>query len=503
MNRTLVLLTVSALALASIVLAQTSGSATLRTPAGQRTITVVEQRDAVYFPLDSVIESVGGTVARDGAGFLVTLGAVSAALAPDSRYTVIGDDLIEMPGPPLTIEQRAFVPIEFFSAVLRRPLSLEPQWRAQERVLELRPVAVRPVAINASAVDLEDFTKVVLELESSVPFQQERRGNSLRLKFGNPIAPAASEKSFDSRYVRRVVYGASDAVIEFTQPELAADVYTLENPYRVIVDVRAAAAPPSGTPGEIRPRRPVDLPGVRTIVLDPGHGGKEVGAIGPSGLVEKDLTLQIARRLASRLQQKLGVRVILTRDSDEVIPLEQRTALANRYKADLFLSIHLNASTIAGARGSETYFLSLDATDDAARIAAERENAASRGGAAPRQDDLEFILWDLAHTESLRESSRFAEMVQDEMNRIAGITNRGVKQAPFKVLVGATMPAALVELAFISNPEEEARLRTESFQDQLADSIFTAISRYREDVHQRISPSVAARNPAAEPAGER
>jgi N-acetylmuramoyl-L-alanine amidase len=248
------------------------------------------------------------------------------------------------------------------------------------------------------------------------------------------------------------------------------------------------------------PARPVEAPGIRTIVIDPGHGGKDVGAIGPGGTSEKDLTLAVCHKLASVLGAKTGARIVLTREDDSVVSLDQRTAIANQYKADLFLSVHMNAAVVKGARGSETYFLSADASDEIAKKAAESENASVSAAAAP-SSDLKLILWDLAQQSYLQESSRFATDIQEEMNAIAGIQNRGVKQAPFKVLVGATMPAALVEVAFISNPEEEAKLKDDAFVTTVVDAIARAVVKYKTDYETRIGvikpPAPAPAAPAA------
>ena len=174
------------------------------------------------------------------------------------------------------------------------------------------------------------------------------------------------------------------------------------------------------------------------------------------------------------------MRVFLTRNGDEHVPLDQRSAIANQHKADLFLSVHLNASLVRGAKGSETYFLSVEASDEQARKAAEAENAVSAAADAPTEtSDLRMILWDLAQQEYLKESSRFAEMIQEEMNSASGVGNRGVKQAPFRVLVGATMPAALVELAFISNPDEEAKFSNDQYQATLVKALVDAVSRFK------------------------
>jgi N-acetylmuramoyl-L-alanine amidase len=249
-----------------------------------------------------------------------------------------------------------------------------------------------------------------------------------------------------------------------------------------------------GRPASARPAIPLAAPEAArpalTIVIDPGHGGTETGAVGPGGLQEKDVTLSIARRLAAALSKALSCRTILTRDSDASIPLDDRTAVANRERADLFLSIHANSSRAAGARGSETYYLSLEASDKLSQEVASRENqpsgapgaampAAGPGG-AQRSPVLDFILWDMAQTAHLKESSELAEAIQDELNALSGTGNRGIKQAPFRVLVGATMPAVLVETAFISNSEEEKKLRTPTFEQSVADAITRAVVRFFE-----------------------
>jgi len=175
--------------------------------------------------------------------------------------------------------------------------------------------------------------------------------------------------------------------------------------------------------------------------------------------------------------------------------------VANQYKADLFLSVHMNAAPTKGAHGSEVYFLSLEASDELAKKAAESENASA--GHAGTQSDLKLILWDLAQQEYLAESNHFAQSIQEEMNALAGIQNRGVKQAPFKVLVGATMPAALVEVAFISNPDEEAKLKNEQFQNTVVDALTRAVQRYKTDYEVRIGVAQpAAPAPAPPKTGE-
>lgn len=234
---------------------------------------------------------------------------------------------------------------------------------------------------------------------------------------------------------------------------------------------------------------PLPVPGNAPfkVVLDPGHGGAEEGALGPAGLKEKDLVLDMARRLALLLRAE-GFEVVLTREGDSGPTLDERAEVANIQRADVFLSLHANASRSSKARGAETYFLARDATDDAARTVAAIENDASGTGLPGVGGDdgaLPLILWDMAQTVYLEQSARLAEIVQQQLNSALGITDRGVRQAPFRVLVGATMPSVLVELGFLTNPEEERRLGNDDYRRKLAEALTSALTRYRQQYGTR------------------
>jgi N-acetylmuramoyl-L-alanine amidase len=224
---------------------------------------------------------------------------------------------------------------------------------------------------------------------------------------------------------------------------------------------------------------------VRTVVIDPGHGGENPGARGAAGTLEKDVALSIARRLRAELVNARGLQVFLTRDRDLDVGLDERTAIANNYKADLFVSIHANASRARGAKGSEVYFLSYQASDDESRWVAQAEGAAEPA-ASPVPGDLALILWDMAQAEHLEESSALASRIQEELAVVTGSEGRGVKQAPFRVLVGAAMPAILVEVAFISNPDEEKLLASEAYQAKVAASLARGIERFRKERSARL-----------------
>ena len=280
-------------------------------------------------------------------------------------------------------------------------------------------------------------------------------------------------------------------------------VFHLYEPFRIVVDVQGTSRTGTETrPGALaRPRsvreemrkegapdstvslaRQLGL-SVKRIVIDPGHGGKDPGCwIG--GWYEKDITLSIARLLARKLRQRMGCEVFLTRDKDIFLSLEQRTAIANMKKADLFISLHVNAHKDHGIHGLETYFLNM-ATDQSAVLVAARENAASEKSIS----DLQAILNDLMLNTKISESSRLAHHVQDAMvGGVRGvyknIKSLGVKQAPFYVLIGAEMPAVLVEVGFLTNPRERKRLVNRRYQQRIANGICDGIRSYIEAIEQ-------------------
>jgi len=486
-----------AVAVASIVLAQASSPGTLRTPSGDHAIAFLQQSGQTYVSAIDVVTGLGGTIEPDSTGYKVTIGDTAAAFGPDSRFGVVRDELIEMPAVPITVEARPYVPWQFFQGLLTKSSTLDAVWDAGSSTLIVRPLQRDAVSVQVSIANVEGITKMVLTLSGAAEYTIAKEPALYVVHFKSPLRAPFAEQTYEDLLVARLMFAGSDLRIQLASPDVAGDAYPLQNPPRIVLDFRKGTAP---VPGMTQPqpgfRQRQDAPGIRTIVIDPGHGGKEVGAVGPNGLLEKDVTLAIARKLAASLSAKTGARIVLTREDDSLVTLDQRTALANQYKADLFLSIHLNAAVVRDARGSETYFLSLAASDELARKAAETENASAPAG-HDSSADLKLILWDLAQQAYLDESSRFAQAVQEEMNAATGVGNRGVKQAPFKVLVGATMPAALVEVGFISNADEEAKLQTDAFQDLMVDAVTRAVQRYKTDYETRIGVIKPATAPTA------
>jgi N-acetylmuramoyl-L-alanine amidase len=270
-------------------------------------------------------------------------------------------------------------------------------------------------------------------------------------------------------------------------------IFSLKNPFRIVIDVWGTVdkpvLPPIRTDQKDKKIPPGALAkqlalGVSRIVIDPGHGGRDYGAPGYlRGVHEKNVVLKLARRLAKKIRKELGCEVIMTRNSDRNLTLEERTAIANTKNADLFISIHTNAARDKRAYGIETFFLNL-ATDNDAILVAARENATSTKNIS----DLETILSDLMQNAKINESSRLAVHVQKSMHRhlkknYSRIRNKGVKQAPFYVLLGAQMPAILIETSFISNPRECKRLNNTGYQDQMSEAIVKGIKEYIKDTN--------------------
>jgi len=213
------------------------------------------------------------------------------------------------------------------------------------------------------------------------------------------------------------------------------------------------------------------------VVIDAGHGGHDTGSIGPTGFTEKELVLDVAKRLKTLIEDQMGAEVVLTRDNDTFVALESRTQLANQEKADLFISIHANSSPEKAVRGVETFFLNLNTQSRDALATATRENAASE----KKIHELQDILQKIVLNDKADESRELAKHVQTAMStRTNAGSNRGIKQAPFVVLVGATMPSVLAEVSFISNPDEEKRLKTPEYRQKIAESLYQGIKSYAE-----------------------
>lgn len=427
-----------------------------------------------------------GVLTLTGHGHKILIGAGTAQVPVDQR-------ILSISRPAQTVGGALYAPADFFEKALFPLVGATGSYDAARRVWTLSEGGA--LSIEAAVVHIEPTTQVVLRQSTPAKFSSSPSARAIQVRWpGLTVVAPFSERRYEDPFVSAIRFAGDTATIDLRDAGLTARAYTLTAPDRVVVEVSRASAPAGAAPP------PLAAPALPMVVVDPGHGGAETGAIGAAGLREKQATLEIARRVAAALPRAFACRVALTRDADSLVSLDDRTSVANHEKADLFLSIHTNSSRASGARGSETYYLSLEASDRLAQEVANRENLAPTPSAtAPpgssASHDLDFILWDLAQSAHLKESSELAEAIQNELNIVLGTENRGIKQAPFKVLVGATMPAVLIETAFISNPEEEKKLSSPEFQQSVADAIAKAVAGF---FSRRRAGSVPA--PAVTPA---
>ncbi len=350
--------------------------------------------------------------------------------------------------------------------------------------------------------DHSSFTRLVIEDNQPFTYHINDGGASVKITINTRKKFSKGLRDLKSQRIKFLDFKRKNGKIYINlkkKGDFIVKNFVLESPYRVVLDFTPALKKKSVTtrPKQLKnsaPQKPdynsssfqEDKKGeIRVIVIDPGHGGSEYGAVGPSGTFEKDITLAIAKKLKQYIENNIGVKVYLTRDKDMNLSLEDRAAIANNHKADMFISIHCNASRSKKARGSETYILSLKSTDREARRLAFFENNFKEmkddvGYNSDISDisDIKLILWDMAQTEYLKESAVLAEYIQNELNLLLGTKDRGIKQAPFRVLMNVAMPAVLVETAFISNKKEEKMLKDPEKQSKIAYAIFLGIRRY-------------------------
>jgi N-acetylmuramoyl-L-alanine amidase len=408
-----------------------------------------------------------------------------------------GGRLVSLPSPPVKRGKQWLVPVDFVGRALPLVLDTRAEFRRSSRTLILGEVNVPRVTARAEpgtnprvTIDISPRTdhdivqepgRLVVRLAADgvdgdiTPPVPGDVLAGLRIGDAPPALVIDLGPRFGSFRSSSVPVDASSTrLVVDLLPVGGASLPTASGPAPVPGQPGAAAAPEPPLP----PLFEGPVSGVRTIVLDPGHGGEETGAKGPGGTVEKDVTLAIARQLRAVIEHRLGLRVLLTRDGDDTVALDERAALANNNKADLFVSLHANASVSPAPSGAEVFYLSLDEYGERARREAEPEAAVlPTFGGGERQ--VELILWEMAQARHLQDSSVLAAIVEQQLRARVAMSARAIQQAPFRVLVGANMPAVLVELGFLTNPAEETKLGSAEHQSQLVQALFESIVRFR------------------------
>ena len=400
--------------------------------------------------------------------YVIQLDDHQIQIAPGSRFVLTDGQLEKAEEAPVSSPGGLAASAAFIERVVLSPLGfhLERLGMGYRIVAGARVAPV--VDVRPAVADFGATTTLVLTLGRPVKATVAEEGGGVKIDFADARPQIDRSLPMRSSRVLGLRPEGQRLTIVLARGMGLLSSHELTSPDRIIVEVGRRRVPPTPAPmvAAARPSRP-------TIVIDPGHGGSDTGAVGGNGLQEKDVTLAVARRLAAVLQAD-GYLVRLTRNGDETRALTDRTALANRLQAVAFISLHANASSFKSAKGAETYYMSLhDATDEHAAETARKENAAGaprHGGSA-----LDLILWDMAQARVLNQSSRLALDVQRRLDTLLNLPDRGVKQAPFVVLTGATMPAALVEVGFLSNPAEARQLENPAYQQHLAEALARGI----------------------------
>ncbi|MGH9379040.1 MAG: N-acetylmuramoyl-L-alanine amidase [Thermoanaerobaculia bacterium] len=437
--------------------------------------------------LGSVVRALGGSVdglAGSAGAFVLSVQDTQAVLGIGSQALTVGEQIRSISQPPRQGPDGPLVPIDLLERVYGDLQGYRFTWADDPPTLSATRSALRQIPMTVETVQLEDLTTVVLRFDEAPAYDVVTEPGVVRVELrGDAAQPTGPVRLPQGSLARRMELSPERIVLHLAAG-VEVDHYVLTDPFRIVLDLYRGAPGDSLEQPIFQPPRP--RPGIQTIVVDPGHGGGNPGARGSRGSLEKDLTLLLSRELKGALESRMPVNVELTRESDQDVELDARSALANANKADLFISVHLNSTRGGTAHGAETYFLSLNASDEAAAQAAATENAAGDGNPGPSGPgaegdplyDLQLILWDMAQSRHLEQSQQLAKLIQAELNRSLGLADRGVKQAPFRVLKGAAMPAVLVELGFINNPRDEERLRDPAYRGKLVQALVRAVQRF-------------------------
>jgi N-acetylmuramoyl-L-alanine amidase len=437
-------------------------------------------------------------------GLTVTVRNQNIVLSVGQSLASVGGRLISLPSAPVRDGRTWLVPIDFVPRALAPLLGSRVELRKPSRLLLLGDI--RAPHIAGRIEPLGSLARLTLEVAPATPHTVSQDGPRLIVRFEADMLDAVLPVTTATDLIQGVRLGDTPASLTIDLGPRFASFRTSDLPGdrgsgRIVVDVLAPSTEPPPQQGlSTIPGSPQDAPplidvapvgGLRTVVVDAGHGGAEDGAKGPDGTLEKNVTLSVARRLKAALEARLGVRVILTRDSDATVGLDERAALGNNNKADLFVSLHANASIRPATSGAQVFFLSLEEYGDAAQRAAhgDSESLPVFGGGTR---DIELIPWEMAQARYIDESAALAHAVEASLRERVPVSPRAIQQAPFRVLVGANMPAVLVEMGFLTNPAQEKQLKSDDFQNTVVQALVESITRFR-DARIAARPAGASR----------
>jgi N-acetylmuramoyl-L-alanine amidase len=460
---------------------------------GRRPLPVTQSGDQWLVALDDLAPIFQLSVREDTLAGGVSVGYKNktVVLTPGQPVASAGGRLVSLPAPLTRDGRRWLVPIDFVSRALGVIYDSRLEVRKNSHLVLVGDVQVPRVTVRQEPG--QGQTRVTLDVSPRTPHTIMQESNRLIVRFDSDALDASLPTFAPQGLLQAIrVADAATTIALDLGPRFAsyrASVVPQDAASNQIVIDLAATVEPGGPPIP-RPAPPPPVvaelpapgvpaaPALRTIVVDAGHGGEETGARGQGGTMEKDVTLAIARRLKAAIENRLGVRVLLTRDADQTVPLDDRAALANSNKADLFVSLHANASVRKDAIGAEIFYLSADESgDEARRAAGARQTLPALGGGTR---DIEMILWEMAQVRYLSDSAALAGALEEQFRGRVRLNTHPVQQAPFRVLAGANMPAVLVELGFLTNPDEEQQLLSDAYQSILVQALVDGILRFHE-----------------------
>ena len=479
---------------------------------GRRPLPFRAQGGQDLVALSDIASAFGLTVREDVAagGIVVTAPQNrTIVLTPGQPLVSVAGRVVSLPAAPVRDGRAWLVPVEFISRAVGPALNTRLDVRRPTHLIIAGDLRVPEVTITVDSDAAR--ARVTADITPSTPRTVTQDGQRLILRLeADAIDLRAS--GAEARDIVAGVHG-SDApqnIVIDLGPNAAGfqtSTQPIDRGERVIIEIAAQGAPaqpdvppatPPGTP-EPPPLPEFGSGGLRTVVIDPGHGGDEIGARGGQGIEEKAIALQLAYRLKAALEGGLGVRVLLTRDSDRAVRVDERTSLANNNKADLFISLHANASVSPVPSGAQV--LTLAAEGYAAEAPASTAPSVSLPVFGGGTRAIEVIAWDTAQMRWLGDSERLAGLVHHELGTRVPMHPRSLGKAPLRVLIGANMPAVLIEIGFLSNPDQEKALAAEGTHAQIVQALVAAIVRYRSGAS--AAPEGAAPGAGTTPEGQR